>query len=105
MTKREAYRMCHVYPDAEIPFTHKVGNVIYEGTFKRLNKKQCKTYFPFTVEITGTAKRADTGDMTCFNINQRYKTMEDAIVDIFNMRNRNAAIKNRYASLEDILFE
>lgn len=104
MDKREAYRICHVYPDRDIPFTHQVGNVIYEGTIHRMDKKECKTYYPFTVETSGTARLADTGAVTCYNIGNRYKTVEDAVVDIFNARNRNASIKDKYSSLEDILF-
>ena len=104
MDKREAYRICHVYPDAEIPFTHIVGDVKYEGTFRRLTKKECKTYYPFTVETTGTASLVSTGEITCYDIGRRYETIEDAVVHIFNNCNQNAAIKNKYASLEDILF-
>ena len=105
MTKREAYRICHVYPDRDIPFTHKVNSIIYEGTFHRFDEKEFKTNYPFTVEVTGVARKIDTGEITCNDISVKYKTMEDAVVDIFNMRNRNAAIKDRYSSLEDILFE
>jgi hypothetical protein len=105
MDKKEAYRICHVYPDREIPFVHKAGSVIYEGLFRRLTDKECETYYPFTVETEGIAKLADTGKITCHDIGRRYKTMEDAVVHIFNMHNENCAIKNRYSSLEDILFK
>ena len=104
MDKREAYRICHVYPDREILFTHKVGSVIYEGVFRRLDKKEQKTYYPYTVETSGTARRADTGELTCINIGRRYKSMEDAVVHIFNGRNEMRQIKNKYSCLEDILF-
>ncbi len=105
MDKKEAYRICHVYPDVEIPFTHVVGGVEYEGIIRKLNKKECKTYYPFTVETSGTAKLVETGAVTCMNIGRRYKTIEDAVVHIWNKRNENTAIPNRYSSLEDILFK
>lgn len=105
MDKREAYRICHIYPDKEIPFIHKVGNVIYEGTFKKLDKNEQKTYFPFTVETSGTARLSDTGVITCYDIGRRYRSIEDAVVHIFNGRNENATIKDKYTSLEDILFQ
>ena len=105
MDKREAYRICHIYPDKEIKFTHKVGNVIYEGSIIKMDQKDCMTYYPFTVETTGTARLADTGAVTVIDIGRRYRTIEDAVVHIFNGRNENAAIRNRYSSLEDILFD
>lgn len=105
MTKQEAYRICHVYPDREISFTHTVGGVIFEGKIRKLTKRECKTYYPFTIETEGTAKLADTKTITCYDIGRRYITIEDAVVHIFNKLNENVAIKNKYSSLEDILFK
>ena len=105
MDKREAYRICHVYPDAEIPFTHSVRGVEYKGVIRKLNKKECNTYYPFTIETTGIAKLVEKGEATCMDIGKRYTTIEDAVVHIWNNRNENVAIPNRYSSLEDILFK
>ena len=104
MDKREAYRICHVYPDAEIPFKHEVRGVIYDEIFRRLTPKECETYFPFTVETSGNAWIADSGKVTCIDIGRRYRSMEDAVVHIFNGRNENANVINKYSCLEDILF-
>ena len=105
MDKREAYRIVHIYPDAEIPFSHVVRGVKFEGEIRKLNKKECKNYYPFTIETSGTASLVDTGVVTCYDIGRRYTCIENAVVHIFNGLNENVAIPNKYNSLEDILFK
>ncbi len=104
MTKQEAYRICHVYPDRELSFTHQIGNVVLTGTLKRMSADEQKTYYPFTVELEGRSQLSDgTATSNCFR--RRYCSLEDAVVHIFNGWNENNAILNRYSCLEDILFK
>ena len=113
MDKREAFRICHVYQDAEIPFLHRVGNRISKGTIRRFTKKECETNYPFTAVITGSVISSDVSNAVCTDFKKRYESTEDAVVDIFNGLGRcdnlsaedALLMKDRYHSLEDILFE
>ena len=103
MNVREAYRICHVYPDKEIPFEHKARGILIKGRLRRMDERECKAYYPFTIELTGTGQISD-GTITMPNISRRYQTMEDAVVHIYNGLNEYAAVPDKYSSLEDILF-
>lgn len=102
MTKREAYRLCHVYPDKELSFSHQSGMITYSGVIRKFDKKECNNYYPFTVEVKGEAQHKN--GITTMHIDRRYRTVEEAVVAIFNLFKENTADKVKYNKLEDILF-
>ncbi len=99
MNKREAYKIVHVYPDKVMEFEHHIGCVTYRGTFTKLDNDN---YAPFYIEIVGEIIRDDgvkTGNISC-----RETDIQSALVRLWNGFNANAMVKNKYHSLEDILF-
>lgn len=99
MTKKEAYRIVHIYPDKVIEFEHHRGNVTFKGSFTHNDGN----YKPFNIDINVEITRDDGA--YCGSISRRTKSIEDAVVMLWNGFNENVNIKDKYHSLETILFE
>lgn len=69
----------------------------YGAEWELIFRKEEKEYLPFMYSISG--KRSGTNE----TIGRRYVDAEEAFLHVFNCFNENAAIKNKYDSLEKAL--
>lgn len=96
MTKKEAYRAVHGENNRFVKFNHSVKGIAFTGSFYQSDQ------YPFKTEISAR-KRNENGREE--RVIMQARSMEDAVVWLFNGFNSDPTVSNKYHSLEDIIFE